>query len=137
MTDASIPVLLAMPNLRYVSGAHRCKMTEPGWTNMWNVLHARPEVNERRPKSRHYYRAAAVTRWRAIMRFSIRDLLWATALVAMGLGWLLDRTFLEQRLEQSDRQHEIEKDKLRAAHETEMALLRSIHSALAPAAHRR
>ena len=29
------------------------------------------------------------------MRFSIRDLLWATLVVAMGLGWWVDRTELE------------------------------------------
>jgi hypothetical protein len=31
------------------------------------------------------------------MRFSIRDLLWATLVVAMGLGWWIDRTELEER----------------------------------------
>jgi hypothetical protein len=66
------------------------------------------------------------------MRFSIRDLLWATLVVAMGLGWWMDRDFLEQRLEQSNRQHEIEKDKLRVAHETEVWLLRSFNSAFGP-----
>jgi hypothetical protein len=29
------------------------------------------------------------------MRFSIRDLLWATLVVAMGLGWWVDRAELE------------------------------------------
>jgi hypothetical protein len=31
-------------------------------------------------------------------RFSIRDLLWLTALLAMGLGWLVDRSQLRFRL---------------------------------------
>jgi hypothetical protein len=31
------------------------------------------------------------------MRFSIRDLLWATLVVAMGLGWWVDRTSINER----------------------------------------
>jgi hypothetical protein len=31
------------------------------------------------------------------MRFSIRDLLWATVVVAMGLGWWLDRNTAEAK----------------------------------------
>jgi hypothetical protein len=36
------------------------------------------------------------------MRFSIRDLLWATALVAMGLGWWIDHARLERRLAEQE-----------------------------------
>jgi hypothetical protein len=32
------------------------------------------------------------------LRFTIRDLLWLTALVAMGLGWWSDRSHLQSRL---------------------------------------
>jgi hypothetical protein len=31
-------------------------------------------------------------------RFTIRDLLWLTALVALGLGWWVDRSQLRSRL---------------------------------------
>jgi hypothetical protein len=35
------------------------------------------------------------------MRFSIRDLLWATVVVAMGLGWWMDRHALNMKLHMS------------------------------------
>lgn len=45
-----------------------------------------------------------------MFRFSIRDLLWLTVVVAMGLGWWLDRSNLEQI---GDEQYEIYRDNLR------------------------
>jgi hypothetical protein len=39
------------------------------------------------------------------MRFSIRDLLWATALVALGLAWWLDNQTKHAAVDQSHRLH--------------------------------
>jgi hypothetical protein len=52
------------------------------------------------------------------MRFSIRDLLWGTLVVAMGLGWRVDHrrmesVFLEQQA-QLRRRHEAEIARIRA-----------------------
>ena len=32
------------------------------------------------------------------MKFSIRDLLWLTVVVALALGWWLDRSYLDQQV---------------------------------------
>ena len=37
------------------------------------------------------------------LRFAIRDLLWLTALIAMGLGWWADRTHAAKALGDSQR----------------------------------
>jgi len=37
------------------------------------------------------------------LRFTIRDLLWLTALVAMGLGWWLDRSQVARQLDVAKR----------------------------------
>lgn len=36
------------------------------------------------------------------MRFSIRDLLWLTVVVALGVGWWLDRSALERERERHE-----------------------------------
>jgi len=37
-------------------------------------------------------------------RFTIRDLLWLTLVVAMAVGWWIDRTKLDRRLVQMERE---------------------------------
>lgn len=37
-----------------------------------------------------------------MFRFTIRDVLWLTVVVAFGLGWWLDRSHLARRLEVSE-----------------------------------
>jgi hypothetical protein len=64
------------------------------------------------------------------LRFTIRDLLWLMALVAMGFGWWVDRTKLAIHDEQASRQA-IKYDSLlgvQAALDTAMALHRRLEN---------
>jgi hypothetical protein len=55
------------------------------------------------------------------MRFSIRDLLWATTLVAMGLAWRVDHAQMEDRFEEF-----VDTDKRCQTLESEVASLRKV-----------
>jgi hypothetical protein len=50
----------------------------------WTVQHAISYLGD-----------ASAARKRSRLRFSIRDLFWQTALIAMGIAWWLDRSHLE------------------------------------------
>jgi hypothetical protein len=69
------------------------------------------------------------------LRFTIRDLLWLTALMAMGFGWWVDRhslddklTYSEMRVKASEGRIDALEDQLRSSQRAFFDVYKKLHS---------
>jgi hypothetical protein len=60
---------------------------------------------------------------RPMLRFTIRDVLWLTVVVAMGVGWWIDRqSIVRERMALADEKHALERQMIMRRFDSEMEL---------------